>query len=61
MTSNEVAIGLLRQAAGIIETGDQRLLASDGPAGGQPPDITLREWRKLYRNITQAVRLLEET
>ena len=37
------------RACKIIERGDDRLLASDGPCGGQPPAITLDEWRELYR------------
>lgn len=44
---------LLNRAIEIIETGDQRLLASDGPAGGQPPDISLAEWRELYVCLTK--------
>lgn len=39
----------IRTACEIIETGDQRLLANDGPCGGQPPDISLDEWRRMYR------------
>lgn len=41
-------------ACGIIEVGDQRLLASDGLAGNQPPDISLVEWRRLYKLIDRA-------
>lgn len=41
-------------ACTIIETGDQRLLAADGPAGNQPPDISLTEWRDLYIKLDQA-------
>lgn len=49
--------GLLKAinaACAIIETGDQRLLAGDGPAGGQPPDLSLAEWRKLYVTLDKA-------
>lgn len=38
----------------IIERGDERLLASDGPCGGQPPDIDLAEWRTLYVTLDNA-------
>lgn len=48
------ALAALDRAMQIIETGDDRLLASDGPAGGQPPDISLREWRELYVSLTKA-------
>lgn len=34
--------------AEILELGDRRLLASDGPAGEQPPDLTLDEFRRMY-------------
>ena len=44
----------LNKACGIIEVGDQRLLASDGPAGNQPPEISLSEWRTLYKTIDHA-------
>lgn len=39
----------LEQIARIIEVGVQRLLMCDGPAGGQPPDISLAEWRRMYQ------------
>lgn len=51
---------LLDRAIEIIETGDQRLLASDGPAGGRPPDITLAEWRELYETLVDARRMAAE-
>jgi len=44
----------ISKACGIIELGDQRLLASDGPAGGQPPDLNLQEWRELYVTLDTA-------
>ncbi len=49
----------IAEACGIIEVGDQRLLASDGPAGNQPPELSLREWRRLYRvlNATRTYRV----
>lgn len=46
------------EAKHIIETGDQRLLASDGPAGNQPPDISLDEWRAMYLQIERAHKLI---
>jgi hypothetical protein len=43
----------LKKDAGIVtkmlELGDHRLLASDGPAGGQLPDLSPNEWGKVYR------------
>lgn len=51
----------LRRACEIIETGDQRLLASDGPAGGRPPDISLDEWRELYLCVKGARNALLES
>lgn len=42
------------EACGIIELGDQRLLASDGPAGGRPPEISLEEWRRMYVVLDRA-------
>jgi hypothetical protein len=45
----------LERACGIIETGNRRLMASDGPAGGQPPDISLREWRTMYVTLSRAL------
>lgn len=45
---------LLERACEIVEMGDQRLLASDGPAGNQPPDLSLSEWRELYVAISTA-------
>lgn len=44
--------GLKKDAAIVtrtLELGDQRLLASDGPAGGQLPDLSPEEWGKVYR------------
>lgn len=46
------------EAKHIIETGDQRLLASDGPVGNQPPDISLDEWRAMYLQIERAHKTL---
>lgn len=44
----------LNEACGIIEVGDQRLLAGDGPAGSLPPDISLAEWRRMYVVLDRA-------
>lgn len=33
----------------LLELGDDRLLAADGPCGGQKPDLTPKEWGKVYR------------
>lgn len=33
----------------MLELGDNRLLASDGPVGGQLPDLSPDEWGKVYR------------
>lgn len=52
-THLEVAI---RKACRIIETADERNLANDGPAGGFPPQMTLREWHTLYRTLKTAVK-----
>lgn len=61
LTINRDLAGLLlasraaiTKACGIIELGDERLLASDGPAGGQPPDLNLQEWRELYVTLDEA-------
>lgn len=58
--NRERVAALLAEAVGIIEVGDQRLLASDGPVNGQPPDISLAEWRRLYCCILDAARLVGE-
>lgn len=41
-------LAAITKACGIIETGDERLLADDGPVGARPPDLSLAEWRQLY-------------
>ena len=38
----------LAEIAKIIELGDHRLMAADGPCGNLPPDISLAEWRQMY-------------
>lgn len=47
-------LAAINKACGIIELGDQRLLAGDGPAGGQPPELSLAEWRTLYVTLDKA-------
>jgi hypothetical protein len=51
---NEVRLleARLKGIAAIIELGDVRLLASDGLCGGQPPILTLAEWKQMYRLAT---------
>lgn len=41
-------------ACRIIETADARNLANDGPAGGFPPQMGLKEWRTLYVTLDKA-------
>lgn len=45
----------LNAIAEIIRVGDQRLLAADGPCGGQPPDISLGERYRMYLLATEEV------
>lgn len=33
----------------MLELGDTRLMAADGPCGGKLPDLTPDEWGKVYR------------
>jgi hypothetical protein len=46
----------INRACEIIEMGDQRLMAADGDCGNLPPDLTLTEWRELYRTLDRARR-----
>ena len=32
----------------LLELGDTRLLAGDGPCGGQPPSLSAAEWGRVY-------------
>ena len=52
-TDNQAVIKKLRRDAALVarmlELGDSRLLAADGPCGGQLPDLTPDEWGKVYR------------
>lgn len=45
----EQHIGAARVVTAMLELGDNRLLASDGPVGGQLPDLSPDEWGKVYR------------
>lgn len=47
--------GALHAACAIIETADARNLANDGPAGGFPPDMSLKEWQTLYEMLKSAL------
>lgn len=55
-SARDALLRAINQACAIIEMGDQRLLASDGPAGNQPPDLTLAEWCQLYTTLDDARR-----
>lgn len=44
----------INTACAIIETGDNRLMAADGPCGDQPPALSLAEWRQLYVTLDNA-------
>lgn len=46
----------INAACEIIEIADSKNLANDGPAGGFPPQMDLREWRKLYVTLDVARR-----
>lgn len=50
-------VSAINEACAIIELGDQRLLAGDGPAGGRPPEISLEEWRRMYVVLDRARKL----
>lgn len=51
-TDNKVLEKVQRDAALVkrmLELGDNRLLAADGPCGGLLPDLSPDEWGKVYR------------
>ncbi len=52
----DAVLSAINKACAIIETGDQRLMASDGPINNQPPDISLTEWREMYVTLDTARR-----
>ena len=39
----------------MLELGDGRLLAHDGPCGGQMPDLWPKEWAKVYKACKRIV------
>jgi hypothetical protein len=43
----------------LLETGDNRNLASDGPAGGKSPDLSPSEWGEVYRACKAIVEAAE--
>lgn len=43
----------------MLELGDHRLLASDGPCGGQLPDLSPEEWGKVYRACKRISEMLK--
>lgn len=42
----------------MLELGDTRLMACDGPCGGQLPDLSPTEWGKVYRACQRIARRL---
>jgi hypothetical protein len=44
---------------GLLDVGDERLLASDGPAGGKLPDLSPEEWGEVYRACLAIARVAE--
>ena len=61
-SSDKRQLRLMKKDADIVtrllELGDDRLLAADGPAGGQLPDLTPQEWGKVYRACQRIARRL---
>jgi len=53
--AHNVMLKAINKACGIIEVGDQRLLAVDGPVDGLPA-LTIDEWRELYVTLDRARR-----
>lgn len=45
----------------MLELGDQRLLAGDGPAGGQRPDLSPEEWGKVYRACKRIAKMRKQS
>jgi hypothetical protein len=45
---------LLREALLIIETADNRAMATDGPVSRTPDEMSDAEWRRLYKCLTTA-------
>lgn len=55
LASARAALGAIATACDMIETADARNLANDGPAGGCPPQMSLREWQVLYKTLKAAL------
>lgn len=49
----------VRAACALIELGDQRLMAQDGPCGNQPPKMDVKEWHTMYVHLDLARAALE--
>lgn len=53
-------IAAMRKDARIVkkylEVGDDRLLAGEGPAGKQVPELSPGEWGKVYRACSRIIR-----
>lgn len=49
-------LAAVEHACTLIELGDRRLLAADGPCGNQPPQLSLGEWRQLYHTLNRVRR-----
>ena len=49
-------LNAINKACEIIEEGDRRLMHYE-VVGSQPPNLTLKEWRELYRTLDAARRL----
>lgn len=41
----------------LLELGDQRLLASDGPVAGKLPDLSPEEWGRIYAACFRIIRV----
>lgn len=59
MNPIENALRDLRRAIQIIDTGYDRLTTAD-LVGGQPPDISLVEWRELHARLVRARDILDK-
>jgi hypothetical protein len=61
-TSSNRLIRSLKKDARIVtrmlRLGDARLVAGDGPCGGQLPDLSPEEWGKVYRACKRIVERL---
>jgi hypothetical protein len=55
MKERDALASAIHEACDIIETADARNLATDGPASGSPPQMSLTEWRRLYVVLEDSV------